>query len=146
MNRATGVRILLTSVIASVAAAVVAAIFVLGSPAQQRQRRLDERRVRDLSTIANSIAMYASTHDALPADLSVLGNEPGPRRAPTDPDTGAPYEYAVLGAESYRLCAVFADPSADGRVQPFIPFAEREGWAHSAGKQCFDRKQKIRKS
>jgi type II secretory pathway pseudopilin PulG len=135
---------LVTGVSIAVVAAVVAAIVVMGSPTQQRQRRLDEHRVQDLSTIVNSIGMYASTHEALPPDLSMLGKQPGPRRAPTDPDTGAPYEYTVLGTDSYQLCAVFVTPSPDANTAP--PYLEREGWAHGAGRQCFERKQKIGKN
>jgi len=139
MSSVTGPRILMAGVTAAVVAAVVAAVFVLGSPAEQRQRRLDERRVRDLSTIENSIRAYASTHPDLPSDLAALGREPGPRRAPTDPETGAAYEYSLTGKEAYRLCAVFAGPSAEAASA----YAEREGWTHGAGRQCFERKQKI---
>jgi type II secretory pathway pseudopilin PulG len=144
MTRITGVRILVTGVSLAVLAAVVAAIIVMGSPTQQRQRRLDERRVQDLSTIATTIGIYASAHEALPPDLSVLGKEPGPRRAPKDPETGAPYEYIVLGTESYQLCAVFVTPSADADTAR--PYQERDGWTHGAGRQCFERKQKIGKN
>jgi len=143
MKRATGVRILLVAVTTAVITSIVAAALVLGSPEQQRQRRLDECRVRDLSTIANSINLYVGAHGALPADLSALGKEPGPRRAPSDPGTGSPYEYEVLGSESYRLCAVFTTASADAET---TPYPEREGWSHGMGKQCFERKERIQKN
>jgi type II secretory pathway pseudopilin PulG len=146
MNRVTGVRLLITGVCVAVVTAVVTAIVVLGSPTQQRQRRLDEHRVHDLSTIVNTISLYANTHDALPPELSALGKEPGPRRAPTDPGTGAAYEYAVLGTESYQLCAVFTLPSADTAATRLSPDLETEGWTHAPGRQCFERKQKIGKN
>jgi len=114
----------------------------LGSPEQQRQRHLDERRVRDLSNISASINFYAGTHSALPLDLAALGKEPGPHRASNDPDTGAPYEYSVLSAESYQLCATFALPSPETNA----PYMEHENWTHAAGRQCFERKQKIAKN
>jgi len=142
MNRAAGIGILVAAVTAAVVAAVIGAIVVLGSPAQQRQRHLDERRVRDLSSISATINLYASTHGALPPDLAALEKEPGPRHAPNDPDTGMPYEYSVLTDESYQLCATFAMPSpeTDG------PYMERDGWTHAAGRQCFERKQKAGKN
>jgi hypothetical protein len=142
MNRAAGVKFLVAAVTAFVVAALIAAIVVLGSPALQRQRHLDERRVRDLSSISANINFYASTHNALPPDLATLGKEPGPRRAPNDPDTGAPYEYSVLTAESYQLCAVFALPSPETDA----PYMERDGWTHAAGRQCFERTHKITKN
>ena len=141
MNCAIGVRILLIGVTAVVVAAVIAAIVVLGTPAQQRQRRLDERRVRDLSTIENSIGIYTNMHGALPSDLALLGKEPGSRSAPSDPDTGAAYEYTVIDTESYRLCAVFSAPSSKATST----FMDREEWTHGAGKQCFERRQKPAK-
>jgi hypothetical protein len=141
MNRSTGIRILVAGITAAVIAAIVAAMLVLGPPALQRQRRLDEHRVRDLVAITTSISLYAGTHGALPPNLSALGKEPGPPRAPNDPDTGAPYEYSTLGAESYRLCATFALPSP----QTDAPYFGREDWTHDAGRQCFERKQKIGK-
>lgn len=139
MNRTTGVRTLVAGITAAVIAAIIAAIVVLGSPAQQRQRRLDERRVRDLSTIVNAIRLYAGTHEVLPPDLSVLNKQPGLPRAPSDPDTGMPYEYSVLNADSYQLCATFAMPTQDASP----PYPETDGWTHSAGRQCFERKQKV---
>lgn len=139
MNRTTGVRILVAGVTTAVIAAIVAAIVVLGSPAQQRQRRLDERRVRDLSTIVNAIRLYAATHQALPPDLSALNKQPGLPRAPSDPDTGAPYDYSVLNADSYQLCATFAMPTPDNSQ----PYVATDGWTHDVGQQCFERKQKV---
>lgn len=142
MNRAGGVKLLVSAVTAAVVAAVIAAVVVLGSPAHQRQRHLDERRVRDLSSVTATINLYASTHGALPPDLAALGREPGPRHAPNDPDSGAPYEYSVHGSESYQLCATFALPSPETDASHM----ERDGWTHAAGRQCFERKQKIDKN
>ena len=145
MNRRTGVNALIATVSVVVVASVIGSAYVLGSPEHQRQRRLDERRVRDLGTITNTISSYAAIHDALPPDLATLGNEPGQRRAPVDPDSGIAYEYFVQGAESYQLCAVFAMASPDRQETSTFSEMGREDWTHGPGRQCFQRKQKLSK-
>jgi hypothetical protein len=116
-----------------VAAVVVAAIAVMGSPVEQRAARLDERRVDDLVRIADAIEAHATQHRALPRDLRALAGASRMRLA--DPERGEPYAYAVTGAQTYRLCAVFAtDSGADGGVQ-----RHGDAWSHGRGRQCFDR-------
>ena len=51
---------------------------------------------------------YFTRHGKLPGDLDLLGKQPGYRIAQKDADTAKPYEYDVLGATSYHLCADFA--------------------------------------
>lgn len=136
MNRIVAVRLLVGCVILTVLGAVVAAMVVLGSPAEQRQRRLDERRVQDLSTIATTVTMYVSTHHALPVDMATLETEVGFGHQPVDPGSGSAYEYVPLGPETYQLCAVFAMPSSDANARPTFG---QQGWSHDAGRQCFTR-------
>jgi type II secretory pathway pseudopilin PulG len=140
MNRSTGMKWLAAGVTAAVVVSLVAAAFVIGSPMQQRQRRLDQRRTRDLADIKDSIQQYAKMHESLPPELAALGKEPGSSRpSPTDPDTRALYEYKVLDTDSFQLCAVFSLPSP-GSDDPYF---DRSQWTHAAGKQCFKYKRKC---
>ena len=43
-------------------AAVVAGILVVGSPAEERTRRLDRRRVEDLAAMASSVDLFWTRH------------------------------------------------------------------------------------
>jgi hypothetical protein len=118
----------------AVTAAVVAGIFVLGSPAEERSRRLDERRVQDLSGIARAVDLYWTRNNAsFPASLETLRNDTGARISITDPGTDAPYEFRRLEGSEYELCAVFEGESAESArgVEVF--------WSHRAGRQCFKR-------
>jgi type II secretory pathway pseudopilin PulG len=146
MNRSTGMKWLVASVTAVVAVSLVAAAFVLGSPAQQRQRRLDERRAQDIANIVNSVRQYARAHDALPPELAALGKEPGLSRSPPlDPQTHIPYEYRTPDTESFELCAVFSLPSpseGDPYFNQGRSAYSNTPWIHSAGKQCFKYKRK----
>lgn len=127
------------SVIASVVvgATLVAAIVVLDSPPQQREQRLDARRVQDLQQIGNAIDIYHDRNKALPADLAALRAEmSGWNLAPGDPASAAPYGYEVLGERSYRLCAQFTTDTAAAEA-PYGPVVD--AWKHGAGRQCFNR-------
>ena len=143
MSRISGIRLLVAAVTLVVAVTVAAAIAVLGPPSQQRQLRLDNRRVADLIAIKEAIAFYVNQHDALPSDLAALARQAELRIKRTDPETGAPYEYASLGGRSYRLCAVFAAKSETGQI-PARSYNE-PGWGHGSGRQCFDRREAARK-
>ena len=48
--------------VAAVVAAVAAGLIILGSPAQERERRIDDRRVADLHGIAAATNLYWSRH------------------------------------------------------------------------------------
>ena len=130
-----------TVVTVAVTAAVVAGIYVLGSPLDERARRLDERRVEDLSGISQAIDVYWTRQSSLPASLDRLRPETGANVTVADPVTGAPYEYMVLDARRYRLCAKFDTDSAttDGEPGRYEFAGVSPEWQHPAGRYCFDR-------
>ena len=68
----TSGSVMLGAWVAVVIAAVVAGVFVLGSPADERARRLDRRRVEDLQGIAAATDLYWTRHSRLPASLDEL--------------------------------------------------------------------------
>jgi hypothetical protein len=125
-------------VTAIVAASVIGAMVMLGAPSVQRQRKMDEVRVQDLTFIALSVNGYFTRHKELPADLDALSKEPGYHIARSDPDTGQPYGYQILGATSYRLCADFTTEPVVDSVQFYNAYVDVR-WAHGQGHQCFDR-------
>ena len=86
-----------------VVVAVVAGIVVVGSPAEQRTQRLDERRVGDLASIAQAADLYWTRHAQLPTSLNELTSEPGTRLRTNDPETNASYEYRRLDASSFEV-------------------------------------------
>ena len=120
----------------SVAAAVVAGLFAIGAPSEERARQLDERRVEDLQGISRSTNVYFGRHSRLPSSLDELGREGGMRIAERDPWRPRT-EYHATGAETYELCATFQRSSAEeGRA------VTAEFWSHEAGRQCFQLKAK----
>jgi hypothetical protein len=116
--------------IALVVAGIAAGLYILGSPAQARVDRLDQRRIQDLQQIEGMVKVYWGRQKHLPNALEELSAEPGMAINGTDPVTGAPYPYRVIDERTFELCAVFQGVSPrDGSSPNF--------WLHGAGRQCF---------
>jgi hypothetical protein len=113
-----------------VIAAAAVGFRLSGSPAAERARRLDVRRVDDLEQISGAIDLYYMRQHTLPGRLTDLGPPSGPRLSIADPATSEPYEYRTLAAKRYELCAAFTAPSDAARYEP-------QFWRHGAGRQCF---------
>ena len=147
----------------AVVAAVVVGLVLLGNPAQERERRIDDRRAADLHAIAAATDLYWTRHGRLPASLDELAAEPGLRVSTSDPTSSETYGYRVLDDGRYEVCATFAEESGGPTVSlpimertcqgchaPGSPVAARTDdemaarvglrdlWAHGSGRQCFE--------
>lgn len=140
-------KIFTYGIIGIVAVAVIAGFFIVGSPAIERVRRFDERRITDLSSLQGEIAYFWQSKQKLPAALGELRDDLRGVVVPVDPETGMPYEYRITGAESFELCSVFSLPSdlqeykLPARTVP-VPAPETgavTSWDHGAGRTCFSR-------
>jgi hypothetical protein len=133
VTRAYG-RLLLIVASVVVAVAIGAAFMILGSPADERVRRTDERRVSDLQHIARAADRYWMRHQRLAVSIGELASEDGPELPLRDPETAQPYEYRALGGAAYEVCAGFARASTTDGGGPVTDF-----WVHGADRQCFRR-------
>ena len=117
-------------------------IYLVGTPGQQRDVRLDERRVDDLRNISENIDIYLEINEEMPAGLEDLI---GPRfyvQSIEDPETGVPYEYLVTEGNNYELCAVFSTDDSERRSRPRESGPTRRYysdrvWDHGVGRTCF---------
>ncbi|CAA9300436.1 MAG: hypothetical protein AVDCRST_MAG71-57 [uncultured Lysobacter sp.] len=118
----------------AVAASLIAAIAVIGSPSHQRNLRFDERREHELVLIKNAIEQHARSERRLPQALAELRQSDGTALNPVDPQTRQPYGYRALDARRYELCATFATARRprDGS-EPYV----EDRWRHPAGRHCF---------
>ena len=115
-----------------VVGAVVAGLVVLGSPREQRARRIDQRRLDDLRGIAGAVDLHWTREGRLVKSLDEVEAEL-PSSSDRDPETGELYSYELLGTDRYRLCATF------GRASPTEGRAPRgDFWTHAAGRHCFE--------
>lgn len=134
-GRSLGRGLVIATAVA-VAATVVAAVAVIGSPSAQRQARLDERRVRDLRQLEAAVEVYATRDGRLPGSVEMLGPATGRDLSLVDPVSRAPYAYEPRDARRYRLCADFG---TDTRAQDRRGLPVDAGWRHPAGRHCFER-------
>lgn len=139
MSRPVGRTILLTAGV-GMAFTVVAAIWVMGGPGSQRDRRMDERRIDDLRALQEAITQHHAQAGRLPANLLALGQRPGLDLAVSDPVSRTPYGYHIDAADRYRLCAQFATDTAVRQPQRRAWNGYDLQWAHGAGATCFDRR------
>lgn len=121
-----------------VVATVASALIAIGPPAQQRRVALDAKRAKDLILLSNGIDTRVNGGDKLPAVLVDLDGA-GQWLSIRDPESGAPYGYAVTGDRTYRLCAVFATATQAGDIGDGWGTGD---WSHPAGRYCFSRSAK----
>lgn len=122
-------RVAAVGSIVAVVAAVVAALWLLGSPGEQRLLRLDERRVADLRQLALTITARWNERHVLPGGVAELVDGRYLSVVPVDPSRRVPYEYRATAERRFELCATF-DRAARARDAS-------DFWYHDAGHRCF---------
>lgn len=109
--------------------AVLAGLLLTGSPADERDRRVDALRLAALQQLASVISIYYEESGALPLRLADLVDGRNLQELPRDPVSGQVYDYEPEADDSYALCASFDDASRAGEVAEF--------WMHGAERSCF---------
>lgn len=118
--------------VAVVAAAVIAGMYVIGSPAEQRLRRLDEAQTQDLISTSYALDAYWRRNQQLPGSLDELLRDRDASAILAGIDVQSTQEYMPRGPATYQLCAAFNRPSSEPRAVPGGVF-----WTHGEGRQCF---------
>lgn len=129
-------KLLLVLASLTVVAVLAIALWVVGSPAAQRDARLDQRRTEDLQRVERAVVAHWEANGSLPADLAALARVPGQSLPLNDPAGGPAYSYEPTGSRTYRLCASFVTDTAD---DPRTRRGANEDWLHAVGPKCFDR-------
>jgi len=142
-------RIALYTVSTIVLLVIIYGITVIGSPATQRAKMMDDQRISDLSNIQYQI-VYSQWENkgTVPATLDALKDPISGYTLPLDPETKLSYEYTMLSKNSFELCATFKTVSTTDmqnsiKMQPVLyPYANgtiNENWQHGAERTCFTR-------
>jgi hypothetical protein len=129
---------------------IAVGFMVIGSPADQRAKRLDSQRLSDLQTIQWQVVNFYQQKGFIPSALSELEDPISGFVVPRDPQTGAPYEYKLIGqsAKAFELCATFERAGSNqyyngSMAAPTMPteagMKAPESWQHEAGRTCFSR-------
>jgi len=114
-------------------ATAIAGLLLSGTPASERVRQFDQRRVEALQQISAGIESYYSLRGELPQSLGALLEIPNGvgSQVLLDPAGGRRYEYRTLDSLSFEVCAEFgAADQEGGRSRP-------EFWRHGPGRKCF---------
>ena len=125
-------RVWLAAASLAVLAAIAGGIRAIGSPAAERVRQLDARRVSDLQDLQRAVELHWSSTGALPGTLDELRGRAHPPPADRDPVTGRAYDYRRINEMRYEVCAEFSASSSLPEARP-----RRDVWSHAAGRQCF---------
>ena len=129
-----------------VAIAAIAALVLVGSPQNARNKKIDDIRIMHLSSLQYDLAEYWRVHKTVPDFLEEL--QLGGRGVVVrDPQTNDVYGYATLGDSSFELCAVFLTKSDTVSSlysrEPYTPYGQflenAEQWDHGVGRVCFTR-------
>ncbi len=123
-----------------VIASIVVGFVIIGLPQNQRDVRLDTRRVSDLQSIQWEITNYYQTKQVLPDTLTDLNDGLGNFVVPTDPETKQPYTYTKTAPTTFTLCANFKTISIDETsYTDDFGYSQNSNWQHGTGTTCFDR-------
>lgn len=125
-------------------ASIIGGFFIVGTPYQAREARMDNQRVDGLQTIVMQVVNYWQAKEKLPSSLDALSDPLSQNAVPVDPETAAPYEYSTSGPLTFKLCAVF---SRAGRpthapnlyIYAYVLGPKMDSWEHAAGHVCFTR-------
>lgn len=129
-------------VAALIVAAIVSGFFIMGSPMTQREIRLDQEQVQDLSAIQYQVVEYWRQNEALPTSLRALESDITGFAVPVAPTDRGAYTYEVQGDRSFTLCATFAQSSAEygySMARDAYGLSGNTSWEHNAGRTCFER-------
>lgn len=125
---------------------IIVGFFIVGTPSEQRRRRMDDERVMNLQMLQTQIVDYWSKKEVLPENLDFLQDNISGFVVPLDPDTKLSYEYKILGELEFELCANFATAS-DKNLSPgekpmtYYGYYDsfQQNWDHEKGRACFQR-------
>ena len=139
-----------TSVMIGVAALAVVLLVAgfgvtkISSPSEARESKLDQQQISDLQDIQWRVEAFYQTNASFPANLETL-YEGLP--VPTAPEGRDAYGYSITGADSFLLCATFANetPESERRSPKQVSVAEssylqNQNWDHQADEHCFARR------
>lgn len=112
------------------------------TPAEAREKKIDDAQVTDLQNIQWNIQNYISLNQTAPVSLSDLENA---GLLPTAPEGRADYVYEVTET-GFKLCAEFKTDSLSDEYMYTRPVMEEKGvianpdnWQHGTGEVCFER-------
>jgi hypothetical protein len=140
-------RIYFYGSLAAVSAIFIASLFFVESPAETRNRKLDNAILDNFQKVDGALNTYYQDYEKLPADLEELKTE---FTYITDKDLENPatkekFEYKIINENTYELCAAFIISNKDEDVI-YGNYDYKDRWPHEAGYQCLGQKVRDKNS
>ncbi len=129
-------KIMGLAALAAIVVSVVAAFFLIDTPAVSRVKAFDRARAQKLQEIKYTIDNYYYEYKKLPASLDELRQSRGLNIV--DEETGKQFEYRIMGNESYELCADFKLSNKNLNRDDQVYFGDAS-FLYDAGRNCFTR-------
>ena len=123
----------------------ISALFVVESPTETRNRKIDQRVMRNISRIENAIESYYREFDMMPEDYEALKDN---ERYLVDENfenvsTKKQIQYKIVEDKQYELCTDFLASNQNQEDSRGMYYEERNDNLHDSGYQCFKRKIKV---
>ncbi len=127
---------------------IILGFFIVGTPAQRRDIRMDAQRVSDLQAIQYRLTDEWTTKGEIPETVAELNDPIYGFLEPTDPETGEKYSYTKKGEFKFELCATFEHTSmpddyaySNYEMYPYGGYSNdsMSYWNHGEGYVCFER-------
>ncbi len=118
---------------------VIIGFLALGSPRALRAMRDDQTRVQNLQMIQSNIVRYWQSKGTLPQTIRESQDSLGYYDLPSDPKTKQEYQYRVLTANSFELCATFETDPDPASIRSYANTSEFDRWEYQEGQKCFSR-------
>lgn len=139
-------RVFVISTILVIIATLGTGLYLSGSPAKERLRRLDEQHIQTLQQVTYAIDTFTNTRGRVPTRIDELW-EPSSSLYPEITlgmtDSIPDFSYRTSATSSYELCASFnlaTEQSSDFGAQPsYVDPTLFQSWNHGAGLTCFPR-------
>lgn len=131
------IRIYFFASLAIILGVLTAAFLVIDSPAESRDKKIDQNIINHYYSIDSAINSYVSTYDKMPESLEALKNEYNylTEEQLKNPLNNEYYQYRVLAEREYELCTNFKASNKDNEGM----FRDNR-WLHDAGYQCISQK------
>lgn len=127
---------------------VGAGFFIIGSPSNIRDLRIDQEKRQDLMSLQWSVVNYWQQKQKLPVTINDLSDGISGYVVTHNAQTGEPYRYEATSDLSFKLCATFRreSPTTDAYSDGYSmakPIGGggvvEENWKHGVGDTCFER-------
>jgi len=119
----------------------VASLFIVESPTETRNRKVDQSILENFSQIESAANEYYNTNKKLPDSLDMIREEYRYilEKNIVDPITNEKYEYKVVDEKNFEICANFRTSNKNNQDNRFDYYLDQE-WQHDAGYQCLNGK------